>query len=306
IRRVAPTKSSVLILGESGTGKELVARAIHSLSDRADEPFVPVNCGAIPDTLMESELFGHVKGAFTGASTDKIGLFSAANGGTVFLDEIAEISPNMQVKLLRTLQERTIKPVGAVSEQNVDVRVLAASNRELDKEVDQGRFRSDLFYRLNVIPARIPPLRERKEDIPLLTQHFIRKFAAAMDRRIKRMTPNAMALLSNYHYPGNVRELENLVERAVTLSQENEIDDSALPELHQKKIGASATPELPEQGLDLDNHVGEIEQDLLLKALARTNGNRTEAARLLGISMRSIRYRLEKYGIDHPENGPED
>lgn len=299
IRQVAKTKTSVLISGESGTGKELVAHAIHSLSERSGRKFVPVNCGAIPDTLMESELFGHVRGAFTGAASDKEGLFATANGGTLFLDEIAELSPPMQVKLLRTLQERTVKPVGSVKERSVDVRILAASNRDLDQEIKAGRFRSDLFYRLNVIPVTLPPLRERPQDVPLLADLFVRKFAAEFARETPRITPEAMALLCRYHYPGNVRELENLIERAVALTPNDEIDASSLPEL---TAGTSATPpgpsQLPDSGIDLDAHVGAIERGLLDQALERTGGNRTEAARLLGLSLRSLRYRLAKHSGD--------
>lgn len=297
VRKVAPTRTSVLISGESGTGKELVARAIHALSDRKEGSFVPVNCGAIPDALMESELFGHVRGAFTGATHDKQGLFLAADGGTLFLDEIGELSLQMQVKLLRALQERRIKPVGGVAEQAVDVRVLAATNRELDEEVDAHRFRSDLFYRLNVIPLRLPPLRDRRDDIPLLTDAFLRKFAAQSGRAVRGLTPEALALLCNYHYPGNVRELENLIERAVTLSSDTLIDATTLPEI-SRTVASGDTDALPDEGLDLDRHMGAIEQRLLLAALDRCAGNRTEAARILGISLRSLRYRLSKYGIE--------
>jgi len=301
IRKVANTKTSVLITGESGTGKELVARAVHAVSDRRDYPFVPINCGAIPDALMESELFGHVRGAFTGANADKDGLFAAAHGGTVFLDEIAEISPSMQVKLLRTLQERTVKPVGGIKEMPVDVRVLAASNRDLDEEIKAGRFRSDLFYRLNVIPIHIPPLRERSRDIPLLVEHFIRKSTVEMDRPAPTLTADALGRLCRYHYPGNVRELENLVERAVALTPVGHpLDLSALPELHPSPSPASSIgPQIPEGGMDLDQHIGQIERSLLTDALERTAGNRSAAAQLLGVTMRSLRYRLAKYGISN-------
>jgi len=300
IRKVAATTTSVLIMGESGTGKELAARAVHVLSKRSEQPFVPINCGAIPDSLMESELFGHVRGSFTGASSDKEGLFAAANGGTVFLDEIAELSQPMQVKLLRTLQERTIKPVGATKEKNVDIRVIAATNQALDEQVGEGNFRSDLFYRLNVIPLRLPPLRERREDIALLVDHFLRKFAAASGQKIRGVTPAAMALLARYHYPGNVRELENLIERAVTLNSGDEIDASALPELNRRANPTADfdVTELPKNGLDLDAHMSEIERELVMQAMDRTGGKRTDAARLLGISLRSIRYRLSKFGVD--------
>jgi two-component system response regulator PilR (NtrC family) len=300
IHRVAATRTSVLVLGESGTGKELVARAIHSLSDRAERPFVPVNCGAIPETLIESELFGYVKGAFTGATADRDGLFAAADGGTLFLDEIGELGQPIQVKLLRTLQERRIKPVGAVSEREVDVRIVAASNRQLEQDVAAGRFRSDLFYRLNVIPIRIPPLREREEDIPLLIDHFLRRFSAEMGRNVRTVTPEAMTLLRAYRYPGNVRELENLIERAVTLTTSDVVDAVSLPELRRAPVSEELSPlaSLPEDGIDLDAHMAGIERGLLLKALERTGGNRGAAAELLRISLRSFRYRLAKYGID--------
>jgi two-component system, NtrC family, response regulator PilR len=300
IRRVAASRTNVLIMGESGTGKELVAHAIHTISDRADHPFIPVNCGAIPDALIESELFGHVRGAFTGASSDKTGLFAAAHGGTIFLDEIAELDQQMQVKLLRTLQERTIKPVGAVAEREVDVRIVAASNRNLEEEVAQGRFRSDLFYRLNVIPILVPPLREREEDIPLLAEHFLRKFAAETGRTVRTITPEAMGLLCRYSYPGNVRELENLVERAVTLAPSDTIDATSLPELRAPSSPEHVAVEvaLPDEGMDLDAHVAEIEKELLQRALARAGGNRAEAAKILRISLRSLRYRLAKYALD--------
>jgi len=298
IQRVAGTRTSLVILGESGTGKELVARATHTLSDRAEHPFVAVNCGAIPETLMESELFGHVKGAFTGAARDKHGLFTAADGGTLFLDEVGELTPPLQVKLLRALQERRIKPVGSVAETEVDVRIIAASNRDLEEEVASERFRSDLYYRLNVITLQVPALRDRAEDIPLLAEHFVRKHAAAMGRPVQHITPEAMSLLCNYHYPGNVRELENVIERAVTLAVSDELDVSSLPQFRR-----STTPgpnlQLPDEGLDLDQYMGSIEKQLLLKTLGRVGGNRTEAADLLHISLRSLRYRLVKYGIDH-------
>lgn len=303
IKKVAATRTSVLIMGESGTGKELVARGIHTLSERAEAAFVPVNCGAIPDALIESELFGHTRGAFTGATTSKEGLFAAAHGGTLFLDEIGDLNQAMQVKLLRALQERTIKPVGAVTEQDVNVRIIAASNRDLEQEVKKGRFRSDLYYRLNVIPVYVPPLREREEDIPLLADHFLRKFAAADGRPIRGITPEAMSLLRSYHYPGNVRELENLIERAVTLAPSDQIDISALPELRRSPNHFRSNLEmvLPDEGMDLDAYMAGIERHFLLLALQRTSGNRLEAANLLHISLRSLRYRLAKYGIEGTE-----
>ena len=298
VKQIAPTKTSILIMGESGTGKELVARAIHNLGDRAEKPFVPINCGAIPETLIESELFGHKRGAFTGATEDREGLFAAAAGGTVFLDEIGELPTTTQVKLLRTLQERTVKPVGGTTEIPIDVRVVAATNRNLDDEVAAGRFRSDLFYRLNVIPLILPPLRERREDLPLLVDHFLGKYAALLGKRIVDVDAGALALLSEYHYPGNVRELENLIERAVTLATEERISPSAFPDLQRRgQQLREPLKKLPSDGLDIDAYIGGIERQLLEQALQRTEGNRTEAARLLGITLRSLRYRLAKFGM---------
>jgi two-component system response regulator PilR (NtrC family) len=300
LKKVAPARTSVLISGESGTGKEMVARALHTLSPRHDRPFVAVNCGAIPETLLESELFGHVRGAFTGAVADKPGLFASADQGTLFLDEIGELSSQMQVKLLRVLQERKVKKVGGTSEAEVDVRVVAASNRDLEAEVERGAFRRDLFYRLNVIQLYLPPLRQRREDVPLLVEHFTKKHAAALGHPIVGVDPDAMAVLCDYDYPGNVRELENLVERAVTLESTDRITRGALPELKpREKISPVATPstDLPPEGIDLDQVMGEFEKDLLLKALDRTKGVRKEAAKLLGISFRSMRYRLAKLGV---------
>ncbi|MBW2736402.1 MAG: sigma-54-dependent Fis family transcriptional regulator [Deltaproteobacteria bacterium] len=298
VRRVADTPTSVLISGESGTGKELVARAIHTTGGRAHMPFIPLNCGAIPDALMESELFGHVRGAFTGAVADKLGLFRAADGGTLFLDELAELGLPLQVKLLRALQERKILPVGGEREISIDVRVVAATNRDLDAEVKNGSFRQDLFYRLNVIPLAVPPLRERREDVPLLATHFVARYAAQTGRPVTGFDPDTLARLCNYHFPGNVRELENMIERAVTLSQGTIIDSEMLPELQERPFTGDASPELPEAGLDLDRHVVEMETRLVRLALERSGGNRIKAARLLGLSQRSLRYRMAKYGVD--------
>ena len=300
IRQVSTTRSSVLITGDSGTGKELVARAIHHISDRSDRPFVPVNCAAIPDALMESELFGHMRGAFTGATHTREGLIAAANTGTVFLDEVAELNPSLQVKLLRTLQERSIMPVGATEERDVDVRIIAATNRNLKEEVDSGAFRSDLFYRLHVIPIHLPLLREREGDIPILAEHFVRKFAAEMGRKIRGITPEAMARLCKHDYPGNVRELENIMERAVALSTSNTINLEALPDLGPDFSSGrrEGLKDLPEEGMDLDDYMGDIEQRYLRLALDRTEGNRTEAASLLRLTLRSLRYRLAKFNID--------
>ncbi|HXI54840.1 MAG TPA: sigma-54 dependent transcriptional regulator [Polyangia bacterium] len=297
LRKIAPARTSVLVVGESGTGKELAARALHELSPRAEHPFLPVNCGAIPETLIESELFGHVKGSFTGAGSDKAGLFEAASGGTVMLDEVAELPLAMQVKLLRVLQERKVKPVGGVSEREIDVRVVAATNRDLETEVEKGTFRQDLYYRLNVIQVRMPPLRERREDVPLMVNHFVRKFSAEHGQPITGVDPAAMSALTAYNFPGNVRELENLVERAVTLAVDGRITADALPELSPRPAPAAGVPDLPAVGFDLERELESFERGIMLKALERTDGNRTEAARLLGISFRSMRYRMSKLGI---------
>jgi two-component system response regulator PilR (NtrC family) len=297
LKKVAPARTSVLISGESGTGKEMVARALHALSPRVEKPFVAVNCGAIPETLLESELFGHVRGAFTGAVSDKPGLFAAADGGTLFLDEIGELSSQMQVKLLRVLQERKVKKVGGTVEEEFDVRVVAASNRDLEAEVERGAFRRDLFYRLNVIQLYLPPLRQRREDVPLLVEHLVKKHAAALGHPIAGVDADAMALLCDYDYPGNVRELENLIERAVTLESSERITRGSLPDLKPRAAAppvATPSTELPAEGIDLERVVGEFEKELLLKALERANGVRKEAARLLGINARSMRYRLAK------------
>jgi len=308
IRKIAPARTSVLLIGESGTGKELAARALHELSGRADHDFIAVNCGAIPETLIESEFFGHMKGAFTGATSDRAGLFEAAHGGTIFLDEIGELPAPMQVKLLRVLQERKVKRVGGVAEKEVDVRVVAATNRDLEAEVEKGTFRQDLFYRLNVIQLRLPPLRERREDIALLVDHFLRKFAAEHARTITGIEPDALSAVISHSFPGNVRELENLVERAVTLAPGDRITMDTLPPLHPMSTAlehAGAAAEMPEQGLDLEKVVENFERGIIIRALERTRGNRTEAARLLGVTFRSLRYRLSKLGIAGSEGGNE-
>jgi two-component system response regulator PilR (NtrC family) len=308
LRKVASTRTSVLLVGESGTGKELAARALHELSPRAEQSFVAVNCGAIPETLLESELFGHVRGSFTGATGDKQGLFEAANNGTLLLDEVADLPLPMQVKLLRVLQERKVKPVGGVSEREVDVRIVAATNRDLEAEVEKSSFRQDLYYRLNVIQLRMPPLRERREDLPLLVDHFIRKFSAEHGRNVVGAAPEVMSALMLYHFPGNVRELENMIERAVTLSTSDWVALDAFPNLIGLQ-GAQPSPStvghLPDTGLDLERHLEEYERSILIKALERTGGNRTEAARLLGVSFRSMRYRLSKLGITGVDTGVE-
>jgi two-component system response regulator PilR (NtrC family) len=300
IGKIHSTRTSILVTGESGTGKELVARALHSEGNRAGKSFVAVNCGAIPEELMESELFGHRKGSFTGAVADKTGLFQQADGGILFLDEIGELSLGLQVKLLRALQERKVKPIGDTAEAEVDVRVVAATNRELEEEVARNAFRSDLYYRLNVIEVRLPPLRQRREDIPLLIDHFVRRYGVEQEKRLAGVTPEAMKVLQAYDYPGNVRELENIVEHAVTMAPGPRIDLGDLPRLRQTAAtGASdgAQVALPDEGFDLDRALADYERVIVLKALEQSGGVRKRAARLLGITFRSLRYRLAKLGL---------
>jgi two-component system response regulator PilR (NtrC family) len=300
VKKVAPARTSVLVQGESGTGKEMVARALHHLSPRQSKPFIALNCGAIPESLIESELFGHVKGAFTGAVADRQGVFAAADGGTLFLDEIGELGAQMQVKLLRVLQERKVKRVGEATESEFDVRMVAATNRDLEAEVERGAFRRDLFYRLNVIQLYLPPLRMRREDVPLLVDHFLRKHSASAGRMLSSVAEDALTTLCDYDYPGNVRELENIIERAVTLETGNRVSRKSLPELAtrpKKSDSALASGEFPPDGLDLERVVGDFERELLVKALDRAHGVRKDAARLLGVSMRSLRYRLAKLGV---------
>ncbi len=300
IMRVARTRATVLITGESGTGKELAARAVHARSDVSSGPFVPINCGAIPAELMESELFGHTKGAFTGASRDKEGLFLAATGGSIFLDEISELPLNLQVKLLRVLQEKRVKRVGSVQEEVIDCRIIAASNKNLRTLVDEGKFREDLYYRLNVIQIDLPPLRERREDIALLVQHFVDKYSREHGKSFRGVGEGAMKILLNYPYPGNIRELENIIERMVTLEIGEWLSKEGLPyHMMQEQSFKQLTTELeiPEEGLDLEGMVEQLERNLLIKALKRTGGIRKQAADLLGISFRSIRYRLDKYEL---------
>ncbi len=295
VRRVAGARTSVLITGESGTGKEMVARALHDQSDRASGPFVVVNSGALPEALMESELFGHEKGAFTGAMARSEGLVRAAHEGTLFLDEIGELPPELQVKLLRVLQERRVRPVGGSKEVEVDIRVVAATNRDLEADVASGAFRQDLFYRLNVIRLHLPPLRERPEDIPLLAQHFVQKHAALAGKRLE-LSPDAMRWFVRQSYPGNIRELENVVERAVTLAIGDRITLDEMPDTGR----SGPSPSLPVEigaGFDLDAHLASIERELVLRALEQAGGVRTEAAKLLGMTFRSFRYRLAKYDL---------
>jgi two-component system response regulator PilR (NtrC family) len=300
ISRVADSQTTILISGESGTGKELVARAIHEYSQRAEKPFLPINCGAIPENLIESELFGHKKGAFTGASTDKKGLFEAADEGTIFLDEIGELPQNTQVKLLRVLQERKFKPVGGNVEVAIDCRIVAATNRDLRKEVSEGRFREDLYYRLNVIPIELPPLRARGSDVRLLIEHFVDEYATRMSVDIEGVESDAMRILLNYAYPGNIRELQNIVERAVTLTRGQMIGVDVLPPHLQEDSFSRVTQDLevPAEGLDLEGMVEKLERSLISKALERTSGVKKDAAELLGISFRSLRYRLKKYEMN--------
>ena len=298
IETVAAVQSTVLVTGESGTGKELVARAIHDLSPRADKPFVSINCGAFTETLLESELFGYVKGSFTGANTNRKGLFEAANRGTIFLDEIGEMSPAMQVKLLRVLQERKVRPVGAHEETDVDTRVIAATNRNLEAMVKDGNFREDLFYRVSVIPIELPPLRDRSEDIPDLAEHFVQKFCAEAGRKLT-ISEKALRLLEAYSWPGNVRELEHTIERAVALERTDAIQPDRLPEQITNFNPARITDafNLPEEGIDLDAHLKQLEKTYILEALQRTGGNQTSAAELLRLSVRSLRHLLDKHGI---------
>jgi two-component system response regulator PilR (NtrC family) len=300
VRAIAPTSSTVLITGESGTGKELVARAIHGLSGRAGEAFVSINCGALPDTLLESELFGYVKGAFTDARQSKKGLFEAAHGGTLFLDEVGETSLAMQVKLLRALQERKIRRVGGTDETEVDVRVIAATNAPLEELVKQKRFREDLFYRLQVIPIRTPPLRERREDIPLLAEHFTTQFAREMAKRVVKVSEEAMTLLQAFSWPGNVRQLENVIERAVALETTEAVLPERLPEGIRRPDRSEPLPAIGD-GFSLDAFLLSVEARLLAEALERSAGDRTEAARLLGISSRSLRYLVQKHGRGRQE-----
>lgn len=306
VARVAMTKTTILITGASGTGKERVARAIHQMSDRAGKPFLVVNCGALPENLMESELFGHERGAFTGASGKHLGIFREAHGGTVLLDEVGELPMALQVKLLRVLQERAVRPVGASAEVPVDVRVLAATNRNVEEEVKEGSFRQDLYYRLNVIRVELPLLRERRDDIPLLVDRFVERFAKEMGKDVTGLTAEAMQALENYAFPGNVRELENMVERAVALASGSVIGVGDLPQnvVGAVPMGSGGLLVLPAQGCDLDSVLGEVERRLLLQALEASGGSRISAAGLLNITARSLRYRLAKLGlVDETDDG---
>ncbi len=332
IKRIAPTPASVMLYGESGTGKELVAKAIHRHSRAADNPFVPITCSSIPETLLESELFGHIKGSFTGAVIDKIGLFQQADSGTVFLDEIGELTPVIQTKLLRVLQEREFMPVGSTKNIKVNVRIISATNRKLEEEIIKGNFREDLYYRLAVIPILVPPLRKRKEDIPLLVEHFMEKYSRLMDKRIDTMSSYGMEVLMEYDFPGNVRELENIIERGVALESSSIIlPESLVLSLHKKKKNSEQESrnalsinnglndgvhlkktgehdevplfttvqnedELFERGME--DILTDVEKEIIQYALGKTGNSRMKAAGLLKISFRSLRYKIKKYGIN--------
>jgi two-component system response regulator PilR (NtrC family) len=298
VDRVARTGSTVLIHGESGTGKELIARAIHFASPRASRRFLSINCGALPENLLESELFGHERGAFTGAVREKKGLFQEADRGTLFLDEIGEMTPTMQVKLLRALQEKVVRKVGGTSEEAVDVRIIAATNQELEQRIATGEFREDLYYRINVIPIHLPPLRQRREDVPLLVDFFLEKYSRQMEVPPRQISVDAMKMLESYDWPGNVRELENLVERALALAHSETITTRDLPvHLLTNRRSASEVIALPEEGLDLEAYLEQIRAQLMGEALERTGGVQTQAAELLGMSFRSFRYYAKKAGL---------
>ncbi|MES3037424.1 MAG: sigma-54 dependent transcriptional regulator [Bdellovibrionota bacterium] len=301
IKRVSTSPTNVLITGESGTGKEVVAKAIHYNGPLKDRPFVTINCGAIPENLMESEMFGHKKGSFTGAVTDKTGLFEVADGGTLFLDEVGELPVTIQVKLLRAIQERVIRRVGGVDDQKIDVRIIAATNRNLDQMVEKGGFRQDLFYRLNVINIKTPSLRERKDDIPSLAQFFLKKYNDKLQKNIQGISVEAMEVLKKYDYPGNVRELENMIERTVALEGGSTILPESLPPMVNtssgRKMASSNEIEIGAEGIELDKVMGQIEKELLIKAIHTAGGVKKRAAKLLNITFRSMRYRVEKYNL---------
>jgi two-component system response regulator PilR (NtrC family) len=301
VERVKDTRINCMVTGESGSGKEVVARAIHFSGNRADGPFVPINCGAIPEALVESELFGHKKGSFTGAIRDKKGLMEVSDGGTLFLDEVNALPHSAQVKLLRAIQEKRFMPVGAVKEVDVDMRIIAASNADLEAMVSEGTFRDDLFYRLNVVQIDLPPLRERAGDLPQLIRHFLKRFGDEYDRTDLVLSPDTMRVLQAWHYPGNVRELGNIIERAVALCRDKVVQPTDLP---NKIVEGGRTPlalaaeDFPEEGVNLDGMLSQVEKRWMVSALEEANGNKTEAAKLLKMSFRSFRYRLAKYGLD--------
>ena len=306
IQKVSQTKSNVLIYGESGTGKELVAKAIHYNGSRKNSPLLTINCGGVPESLLESELFGHKKGSFTGALYNKAGLFEAADGGTIFLDEVGDLPLPIQIKLLRVVQDKTFKPIGETEESSVDVRIISATNKDLEDKVIQGEFREDLFYRLNVIQIRIPPLRDRKEDIPILVHYFLERYSNELGKDIKRISSYAMEFLLNYNFPGNVRELEAIIERSVAL----ETPSIVLPEslaLAKFKNGHEKSEreikiEVPPEGLDMEAVLGNLEKNILLDTLKKTHGAKKKAAELLNINLRSLRYKLEKHRIRDTED----
>jgi two-component system response regulator PilR (NtrC family) len=304
INRVSQSPTNVLITGESGTGKEMIAKAVHYNGPLKDKPFVTVNCGAIPESLMESEMFGHKKGSFTGAIADKSGLFEVADGGSLFLDEVGELPPSIQVKLLRAIQERVIRRVGATDDTKVDVRIMAATNRNLEEMVKTGDFREDLYYRLNVIQIRSPSLRERTDDIPLLARHFLKKYNERLSKTVSGISDEALEILKRYDYPGNVRELENIIERTVALEGGSAILPESLPPFVNtpsgRKMASSNEIEISDDGIDLERVIGQIEKELLIKAIHRANGVKKKAAKLLNITFRSMRYRVDKYGLGSP------
>ena len=304
IQTVAPQSSRVLITGESGTGKELVARAIHENSSRSQNPFITINCGAFPETLLESELFGYMKGSFTGANENRQGLFQAAHGGTLFMDEIGNMSLTMQVKLYRVLQEGKVRPIGSTQESHVNVRIIAATNKDFEKEIAEGRFREDLYYRLNVIPIQVPALRERREDIPLLARHFLERFRKTMEKPIDGVSPEAMSKLEAYDWPGNVRELENTMERAVALEAGKEITARVLPDrilgygsASSAVPGASQGIAIPDEGVDFERVVAATERLYLQAALEKAGGVRTRASEFLKITYRSFRHYAKKHSL---------
>ncbi len=308
VRRVAMLPSTVAIHGESGTGKELVARAIHQLSPRAEKPFVAINCGGVPENLLESELFGHKKGAFTGAVDDKEGLFTVADGGSLFLDEIGEMPLALQVKLLRVLDNSVVTPIGGTTGVTVDVRIISATNRNLEAMVDQSAFRKDLFYRLNVIPIIVPPLRERADDIPLLARHFVRRHGEKLGRGNLKISPESEAHLRNFDWPGNVRELENVLERAVALCDADTVQVTDLPQNVRDHVALPAKDitQLPAGGVDLEALIAEIETGLIEQALQNSRYSQKRAAEMLGLTTRSLRYRLQKHGIDKGDDSTND
>ncbi|MBK7961885.1 MAG: sigma-54-dependent Fis family transcriptional regulator [Bdellovibrionales bacterium] len=301
VKRVSMAPTNILVTGESGTGKEVVAKAIHYNGPLKDRPFVTVNCGAIPENLMESEMFGHKKGSFTGAVVDKVGLFEVADGGTLFLDEVGELPLTIQVKLLRAIQERVIRRVGATDDMKIEVRIIAATNRHLDEMVQKGSFRQDLYYRLNVINIKTPSLKERREDIPLLANYFLKKYNERLNKNINAISTEAMEILMKYDYPGNVRELENMIERTVALEAGATILPESLPPMVNtpsgRKMASSHEIEIGNEGIDLDKVMGQIEKELLVKAIHSAGGVKKKASKLLHITFRSMRYRIEKYSL---------